>query len=157
SRLDLGLQAGAIITGNIMALLPGRPLVSSLQDGISGSYVSSSARLLEDFFTLGAIISGVGAVAYTAVRLGVGMDLDNLPSTGSAVDPWVLIRAAGIAVAIAVSLTAPPLFLPAIGVMGAFFWLFSAGARADLVSPAMVGAVAGAGSTGMIGHKLARR
>ncbi|QRN81911.1 MAG: threonine/serine exporter family protein, partial [Nocardiopsis sp. BM-2018] len=47
TEMDLGLQAGAIITGNIMALLPGRPLVSSIQDGISGSYVSAAARLLE--------------------------------------------------------------------------------------------------------------
>ncbi|MFC7741434.1 threonine/serine exporter ThrE family protein [Nocardiopsis composta] len=157
SQLDLGLQAGAIITGNIMALLPGRPLVSSLQDGISGSYVSSSARLLEVFFTLGAIISGVGAVAYTAVRLGVGMDLDNLPSAGTAVDPWVLIGAAGIAMAFAVSLTVPPRMLPAIGAMGVVIWLIYAGARAAFDTPAVVGAVAGAVAIGMIGHWLARR
>ncbi|WP_046468192.1 threonine/serine exporter family protein [Allosalinactinospora lopnorensis] len=157
SELDLGLHAGAVITGNIMALLPGRPLVSSLQDGISGSYVSSSARLLEVFFTLGAIISGVGAVAYTAVRLGVDMDLDNLPSAGTSVEAAVLIGAAGIAMAFAVSLAVPPRILPMIGGMGVLIWLIYAGTRSVLEAPPIMGTVAGAIAIGMVGHWLARQ
>ncbi|MDA8371517.1 MAG: threonine/serine exporter family protein [Nocardiopsaceae bacterium] len=157
AQMDLGLQAGAVITGNIMALLPGRPLVSSLQDGISGSYVSSAARLLEVFLTLGAIVSGVGAVAYTAVRLGVGMDLDNLPSAGMSIEPAVLIGAAGIAMAFAVSLTVPPRMLPAIGMMGVMIWLIYAGMRAVLDAPPIMGTVAGAMAVGVVGHTLARR
>ncbi|GAA3721376.1 uncharacterized membrane protein YjjP (DUF1212 family) [Spinactinospora alkalitolerans] len=157
SELDLGLQAGAVITGNIMALLPGRPLVSSLQDGISGSYVSSAARLLEVFFTLGAIVSGVGAVAYTAVRLGVGIDLENLPSAGTDMDLPVLIGAAGIAVAFAVSLAVPIRMLPAIGLMGVLIWVTYAGLRGLLDVPPIVGTVAGAMAVGVISHWLARR
>lgn len=154
---DLGLYAGAIITGNIMALLPGRPLVASLQDGISGSYVSASARLLEVFFTLGAIISGVGVVAYTAVQLGVDMDLDNLPSAGMSVDLPVLVGAAGIATAFAVSLAVPPRMLPAIAVMGVIIWLLYAGVRTAFGAPPIMGTVAGAGAIGVIGHALSRR
>ena len=157
TTLDLGLQAGAIITGNIMALLPGRPLVSSLQDGISGSYVSAAARLLETFFTLGAIVSGVGAVAYTAMRLGVNMDLDNLPSAGTSLDVPVLVGAAGIAMAFAISLAVPPRMLPAIGAMGVMIWLIYAGLRALLEVPPVIGTVAGAVAVGMVGHWLARR
>ncbi|WP_017559463.1 threonine/serine exporter family protein [Nocardiopsis baichengensis] len=157
SVLDLGLNAGAIITGNIMALLPGRPLVASLQDGISGSYVSASARLLEVFFTLGAIISGVGAVAYTAVELGVGMDLNNLPTAGKSVDAMVLVGAAGIAMAFAVSLTVPPRMLPAIGVMGVVIWLLYAGVRTLFGAPPIMGTVAGAVAIGVMGHWLSRR
>ncbi|MFC3996372.1 threonine/serine exporter ThrE family protein [Nocardiopsis sediminis] len=157
AQLDLGLHAGAIITGNIMALLPGRPLVSSLQDGVSGSFVSASARLLETFFTLGAIVSGVGAVAYTAVRLGVNMELENLPSAGTSVDVPVLVGAAGIAMAFAVSLTVPPRMLPSIGVLGVVIWLIYAGVRIALDTPPIMGTVVGAVVIGMAGHWLAMR
>ncbi|RCV52436.1 threonine/serine exporter family protein [Marinitenerispora sediminis] len=159
SELDLGLQAGAVITGNIMALLPGRPLVSSLQDGISGSYVSASARLLEVFFTLGAIVSGVGAVAYTAVRLGVDMKLDSLPSAGTSLEPAVLLSAAGIAVAFAISLAVPPRMLPATAVMGILIWVVYAtlASPATLHVPPVVGTAAGAVVIGVISHWLARR
>ncbi len=157
NELDLGLHAGAIITGNIMALLPGRALVASLQDGISGSYVSSSARLLEVFFTLGAIMAGVGAVAYTAVQLGVDMDLDNLPTAGTTIDLAVLIGAAGIAMTFAVSLAVPPRILPMIGGMGVAIWLIYAGTRQALEVPPAVGAVTGAVVIGVAGHWLSRR
>ncbi|RNL87016.1 threonine/serine exporter family protein [Halostreptopolyspora alba] len=157
NQMDLGLHAGAIITGNIMALLPGRALVASLQDGISGSYVSSSARLLEVFFTLGAIMSGVGAVAYTAVQLGVNMDLDSLPTAGTTIDAAVLIGAAGIAMTFAVSLAVPPRILPMIGGMGVFIWLIYAGTRQAFEVPTAVGSVAGAVVIGMAGHWLSRR
>ncbi|MDA0564571.1 threonine/serine exporter family protein [Streptomonospora sp. S1-112] len=156
-RMDLNLQAGAVITGNIMALLPGRPLVSSLQEAIAGSYVSSSARLLEVFFTLGAIISGVGAVAYTAVRLGVNVNLEDLPGADASVALPVLIGAAGIAMAFAVSLTVPPRMLPWIGVMGVMIWVIYAGVRAFLDAPPILGTVAGAVAVGVVGHALARR
>lgn len=157
TELDLGLQAGAIITGNIMALLPGRPLVASLQDGVSGSYVSATARLLETFFTLGAIVSGVGAVAYIAVRLGLGVDLDDLPTAGTSMEPWVLVGAAGIAMAFAISLAVPPRILPAIGVMGVVIWVIYAGMRSTFDVPPLMGTVAGAVAVGVVGHWLARR
>ncbi|MEY9211285.1 threonine/serine exporter family protein [Thermobifida halotolerans] len=156
-ELDLGLRANAVITGSIMALLPGRPLVSSLQDGISGAYVSSSARLLEVFFTLGAIVTGVSAVAYTAIRLGVYVDLDNLPSAGTSMEPAVLAGAAGIAVAFGISLVVPVRTLPPIGVMGVLIWLCYAGVREALALPPVVGTAAGAVAIGVIGHWLARR
>ncbi|RKS09527.1 uncharacterized membrane protein YjjP (DUF1212 family) [Nocardiopsis sp. Huas11] len=157
SELGLGLQAGAIITGNIMALLPGRPLVSSLQDGISGSYVSSAARLLETFFILGAIVTGVAAVAYTAQRLGVAIDLESLPSAGTSMDPPVLIGAACIAMAFAISLAVPPKMLPAIGVLGVMIWVIYAWLRSATDVPPVVGTLAGAVAVGVVGHWLARR
>src|SRR5690606_464303 len=128
-ELDLGLRANAVITGSIMALLPGRPLVSSLQDGVSGAFVSAAARLLEVFFTLGAIVAGVGAVAYTAVRLGLYVDLDNLPSAGTSMEPVVLAGAAGIAIAFAVSLVAPGRTVRPIGLTRVRFWPGYAGLR----------------------------
>ncbi|GAA1076433.1 threonine/serine exporter family protein [Nocardiopsis metallicus] len=157
TEMDLGLQAGAIITGNIMALLPGRPLVSSIQDGISGSYVSAAARLLETFFILGAIVSGVVTVAYTATRLGVDLDLENLPSAGTSLEVPVLVGAAGIAMAFAISLAVPPRMLPTIGAMGVMIWLIYAGLRLLLEVPPVVGTVVGAVAVGVVGHWLARR
>src|SRR5690606_26991263 len=106
-----------------------RPLVSSLQDGISGAYVSAAARLLEVFFTLGAIVAGVGAVAYTAVRLGLYVDLDNLPSAGTSLEPVVLTAAAGLALAFAVSLVAPGRTVRPIGLTRVRFWPGYAGLR----------------------------
>ncbi|GAB2501159.1 threonine/serine exporter family protein [Nocardiopsis aegyptia] len=156
SELALGLQAGAIITGNIMALLPGRPLVSSIQDGISGSYVSSAARLLETFFILGAIVTGVAAVAYTAQEIGVAIDLESLPSAGTSMEPLVLVGAAGIAMAFAISLAVPPRMLPAIGVLGVMIWIIYAWLRSATDVPAVVGTVAGAIAVGVVGHWLAR-
>ncbi|WP_232832310.1 threonine/serine exporter ThrE family protein [Nocardiopsis sp. FIRDI 009] len=157
AELELGLQASAIITGNIMALLPGRPLVSSLQDGISGFYVSAAARLLETFFILGAIVSGVAAVAYTAIRLGVHINLDSLPSAGTSLEVPVLFGAAGIAMAFAISLAVPPRLLPAIGLLGVLIWVIYAGLRDTLEVPPVVGTVAGAVAVGVFGHWLARR
>ncbi|MFW6640970.1 threonine/serine ThrE exporter family protein [Nocardiopsis algeriensis] len=156
NELALGLQAGAIITGNIMALLPGRPLVASLQDGISGTYVSASARLLETFFILGAIVSGVGAVAYVALRLGVSIDLDSLPSAGTSMELPVLVGAAGIAVAFAVSLVVPLRILPWVALMGVMIWTIYASMRSLLEVPPVVGTVVGAIAVGMVGHWLAR-
>lgn len=156
-ELELGLRANAVITGSIVALLPGRPLVSSLQDGISGAYVSAAARLLEVFFTLGAIVAGVGAVAYTAVRLGLYVDLDNLSSAGTSLEPVVLAAAAGLALAFAVSLVAPVRALLPIGAMGVLIWVCYAGLRELLAVPPVVGTGAGAVVVGVIGHWLARR
>lgn len=161
SLAGLGVSAGAVIIGNIMALLPGRPLVSSLQEGISGTYVSGSARLLEVFFTLGAIVSGVGAVAYVALQLGVDMQLNQLPSASPdltiGVLVPVLIGAAGIAMAFAVSLAVPPQILPAIGMMGILIWFIHASMRTLFDVPALLATVLGAIAIGMIGHWLARR
>ncbi|MBR8744120.1 threonine/serine exporter family protein [Nocardiopsis sp. MG754419] len=156
TTMELGLQAGAIITGNIMALLPGRPLVATVQDGISGSYVSAAARLLETFFILGAIVSGVGAVAYTAMRLGTGMELENLPSAGTSLEFPVLVGAAGIAMAFAISLAVPPKMLPTIGAMGVMIWVIYAGLRSLLEVPPVVGTLVGAVAVGVVGHWMAR-
>jgi uncharacterized membrane protein YjjP (DUF1212 family) len=157
TTMGWGLQANAIITGNIIALLPGRPLVSSLQDGISGSYVSAAARLLETFFILGAIVIGVVTVAYTATRLSIDLDLDNLPTAGDSMEIPVLIGAAAIAIAFAISLAVPPRMLPTIGVLGVLIWVIYASVRSQLGVPPVVGTVVGAITVGVVGHWLARR
>ena len=73
-------QASTIVTGAIVALLPGRPLVASIQDGITGDLVSAAARLLEVFFIVAAIVAGVGVVVYVAVQVGVPIDVSHLPT-----------------------------------------------------------------------------
>ncbi|WP_017569680.1 threonine/serine exporter family protein, partial [Nocardiopsis halotolerans] len=105
----------------------------------------------------GAIVSGVAAVAYTALRLGVNIDLEDLPSAGTSVEALVLIGAAGIAMAFAISLAVPPRMLPMIGVLGVMIWLIYANLRELLDVPAVVGTVAGAMAVGVVGHWLARR
>ncbi|MGH3747499.1 MAG: threonine/serine exporter family protein, partial [Micromonosporaceae bacterium] len=94
----LAATPSAVVSGALMALLPGRPLVASVQDGISGAFVSSGARLLEVFFIGAAIVSGAGMTMYLAARLGVTGRLDALPVFEAGLEPGQIVGAAGIAV-----------------------------------------------------------
>ncbi|MGH3716346.1 MAG: threonine/serine ThrE exporter family protein [Micromonosporaceae bacterium] len=151
----ISLPASAVTTGAIMALLPGRPLVASVQDGITGAYVSSAARLLEVFYTVAAIVSGVGLSVYAATRLGVTMPLGSLPSTELSSGPAQLLGAVGISVTFAMSLLAPlgAVFTSAIG--GGLIWLTYVLLRTHEVPPVMAAGVAAA-LVGLLAHLFAR-
>src|SRR5690606_38364466 len=58
----VNVKASAVITGGLFALLPGRALVASVQDGLTGFYITASARLL--------------VVLYFGVQLGAGLNPD---------------------------------------------------------------------------------
>ncbi|MEV7724380.1 threonine/serine exporter family protein [Streptomyces sp. NPDC087917] len=77
AALGVGLQlapidvrASAVITGGLFALLPGRALVAAVQDGLTGYYITASARLLEVMYLFIGIIMGVLVVIYLGVHLG---------------------------------------------------------------------------------------
>ncbi|MCY0935538.1 threonine/serine exporter family protein [Streptomyces sp. H34-S4] len=67
---DLDVRSSAVITGGLFALLPGRALVAAVQDGLTGYYITASARLLEVMYFFIAIIMGVLAVLYIGLQLG---------------------------------------------------------------------------------------
>lgn len=67
---DLDLRSSAIITGGLFALLPGRALVAAVQDGLTGYYITASARLLEVMYLFIGIIMGVLVVLYAGLQLG---------------------------------------------------------------------------------------
>nr|WP_086567619.1 threonine/serine exporter family protein [Streptomyces alboverticillatus] len=70
SRPDI--QASAVITGGLFALIPGRALVAGVQDGLTGFYITAAARLLEVGYLIVGIVCGVLVVLYGGVHIGGG-------------------------------------------------------------------------------------
>ncbi|MCP9949410.1 threonine/serine ThrE exporter family protein [Actinomadura madurae] len=149
-------QAATIVTGAILALLPGRPLVASIQDGITGDLVSAGARVLEVFFMIAAIVAGLGAVVYLAVSLGVPIDVRHLPTPSAKLEPVAVIAAAAISLTFAVSLATPRDVLAATALGGALIWVLYVLARGWDVPPVLAAAVA-ATIVGVAASWLARR
>ncbi|KUL42653.1 threonine/serine ThrE exporter family protein [Streptomyces regalis] len=70
------VKASAVITGGLFALLPGRALVAGVQDGLTGFYITASARLLEVMYFFVGIVVGVLVILYFGVNLGAELDPD---------------------------------------------------------------------------------
>ncbi|WP_181446525.1 threonine/serine ThrE exporter family protein [Streptomyces sp. NTH33] len=70
------VKASAVITGGLFALLPGRALVASVQDGLTGFYITAAARLLEVMYFFVGIVTGVLLVLYFGVKLGAQLNPD---------------------------------------------------------------------------------
>src|SRR5690606_34013133 len=70
------VKASAVITGGLFALLPGRALVAGVQDGLTGFYITASARLLEVLYFFVGIVAGVLTVLYFGVQLGAKLNPD---------------------------------------------------------------------------------
>ena len=58
--VDAPVQASAVVVGAVVALLPGRPMVACVQDGIAGEYVTATGQALRDLLHLAAVVSGIG-------------------------------------------------------------------------------------------------
>ncbi|WP_149184521.1 threonine/serine exporter ThrE family protein [Streptomyces sp. TRM49041] len=74
SLLHAGLRPSAVITGGLFALIPGRALVAAVQDGLTGFYITASARLLEVAYFFVAIVVGVLTTLYVGVQLGAELN-----------------------------------------------------------------------------------
>ncbi|MEV4944148.1 threonine/serine exporter family protein [Streptomyces sp. NPDC053755] len=72
--LHADLLPSAVITGGLFALIPGRALVAAVQDGLTGFYITASARLLEVGYFFVAIVVGVLSVLYVAVQFGAQLN-----------------------------------------------------------------------------------
>ncbi|SNT18754.1 Uncharacterized membrane protein YjjP, DUF1212 family [Actinomadura meyerae] len=149
-------NASTIVTGAILALLPGRPLVASIQDGITGDLVSAGARVLEVFFMIAAIVAGLGAIVYLAVNMDVAIDVKHLPTPAAELRPIAVLAAAGISLTFAVSLAAPRAVLLASAMGGALIWVLYVMARGWNIPPVLAAAVA-ATVVGTAANWLARR
>lgn len=77
SGLTADIRAGAVITGGLFALIPGRALVAAVHDGLTGFYITASARLLEVVYLIVAIVCGVLMVLYVGDELGAQLDPEN--------------------------------------------------------------------------------
>jgi uncharacterized membrane protein YjjP (DUF1212 family) len=73
---NVDVKASAVITGGLFALLPGRALVAGVQDGLTGFYITASARLLEVMYFFVGIVVGVLVILYFGVNLGAELNPD---------------------------------------------------------------------------------
>ncbi|GAA2632990.1 threonine/serine exporter family protein [Actinomadura fulvescens] len=119
---DVPVAAGPVIVGVVIALIPGRALVVSMQDGIAGDLVTGTTRLVEVLFMIAAILAGIGAVTYLAARLGVPVPLENLPQAPSSFGLAQWSGAAAIAVAFAVFHLVPRAYLLPAALGGVLSW-----------------------------------
>ncbi|MET9377636.1 threonine/serine exporter family protein [Streptomyces sp. NPDC003035] len=76
TMLHADLRPSAVITGGLFALIPGRALVAAVQDGLTGFYITASARLLEVGYFFVAIVVGVLSVLYVAVQFDAQLSPD---------------------------------------------------------------------------------
>ncbi|RFU42966.1 threonine/serine exporter family protein [Actinomadura logoneensis] len=149
-------HASTIVTGAILALLPGRPLVASVQDGITGDLVSAGARLLEVFFIIAAIVAGLGVVVYVAVRLNVDINVAHMPVSPALLRPVPIIAAALVALTFAVCLAVPRDVLIPAALGGGLIWVLYVVLLNWKVTPVLASAVS-AIVVGVFGSLLARR
>lgn len=147
---DAPVASGAVIVGVVIALIPGRALVVSMQDGIAGDLVTGTTRLVEVLFVIAAILSGIGAVIYLAARLGLPISLGDLPQAPSRLAVPQSIGAAAIAAAFAVFHLVPRAYLAPIAVGGMVSWtVFVEMRQLDLPSaPATAIAATAVGAAG---------
>ncbi|WP_330338599.1 threonine/serine ThrE exporter family protein [Streptomyces sp. NBC_00557] len=76
SLAHVDVKASAVVTGGLFALLPGRALVAGVQDGLTGFYITASARLLEVLYFFVGIVAGVLVVLYFGVKVGGSLNPD---------------------------------------------------------------------------------
>lgn len=119
---DAHLQPPLVVAGGIMVLVPGYALVASVRDAITGFPISGSARGLEVLLTVTGIVTGVAAMLYVAVSVGVVPDLGVL-QTAPLGQSAVQVAAAGVAAALyATAALVPRRSLVYSGLVGAAGW-----------------------------------
>lgn len=145
-----------IVAGGIMVLVPGYALVASVQDALTGFPISGTARGLEVLLTAAGIITGVAAVLYVAVSVGIPLRLASVVTTPIGQVP-IQVTAAGVAAGLYASATSVPRrSVPYAGAVGAAGWaafLLLRHAGLSIVAGTAVAAVL----IGAAGHALARR
>ncbi|MFI6496214.1 threonine/serine exporter ThrE family protein [Nonomuraea typhae] len=120
---EVPVPASAVVVGAVIALLPGRPLVACVQDGIAGEYVTATARLTEVVFIVAAVVSGIGSMLALAVKLGVPITVDNVPVAPLSMATPQLVGATGVSLTFAVALLVPPRFLLPGALGGLLIWV----------------------------------
>ncbi|MFV0134511.1 threonine/serine exporter family protein [Streptomyces sp. HMX87] len=148
-------KASAVITGGLFALLPGRALVAGVQDGLTGFYITASARLLEVMYFFVSIVAGVLMVLYFGVQMGAKLNPDDKLGTGD--QPVVQICAAMmLSLAFAVLLQQERSTVLAVTLNGGVAWsVFGAMHLAGDISP-VASTAAAAGLVGLFGQLMSR-
>lgn len=153
--LEADVKASAVITGGLFALLPGRALVAAVQDGLTGYYITASARLLEVMYLFIGIIIGVLVVLYLGLQLGAQPNAEEVLQITQR--PLVQIAASMVLVCtFAVLLQTERRTVLIVSLNGGVAWVtFGALHYAGDVPPVPSTAVA-AGLVGLFGQLLSR-
>jgi uncharacterized membrane protein YjjP (DUF1212 family) len=149
------VKASAVITGGLFALLPGRALVAGVQDGLTGFYITASARLLEVMYFFVGIVTGVLVMLYVGVQLGAHLNpdeaLSNVPRP-----LWQIGASMLLSLAFAVLLQQERSTVLAVTLNGGVAWsVYGAMHYTGEISPVASTAVA-AGLVGLFGQLLSR-
>ncbi|MFF7314596.1 threonine/serine exporter family protein [Streptomyces sp. NPDC008137] len=153
--VHVDVNASAVITGGLFALLPGRALVAGVQDGLTGFYITASARLLEVLYFFVGIVAGVLLVLYFGVQLGARLNPD--AALGVSDDPVLLIGASMLlSLAFAVLLQQERSTVIWVTLNGGVAWIvYGAMHYAGEISP-VASTAAAAGLVGLFGQLLSR-
>ncbi|MCQ4044552.1 threonine/serine exporter ThrE family protein [Streptantibioticus rubrisoli] len=149
------VQSSAVITGGLYALIPGRALVAGVQDGLTGFYITASARLLEVMYLIVGIVFGVTMVLYVGVSLHAQLNPDEALHTYQNA-PVQLVAAMTLTLAFAVLLQCERSVLPIVTLNGGVAWVvYGALHYQASLSPIAATAIA-AGLVGLFGQLLSR-
>ena len=152
--LDVDVRTSAVITGGLFALLPGRALVASVQDGLTGFYINSVARLFEVLYIAVAIICGVALVLHIGLRFGVSLDAGSVAAIP--VRPAIqFFASAALALTYGILLQVRRLILLYVTVGGALGWA-CAGAIGNAGFPRALSILVTTGLIGLGGQLAAR-
>ncbi|MFI6252541.1 threonine/serine exporter ThrE family protein [Streptomyces sp. NPDC051016] len=151
----IDVAASAVVTGGLFALLPGRALVAGVQDGLTGFYITASARLLEVMYFFVGIVIGVLTVLYFGLKLGGRLNPDVALNTSDR--PLLQIAASMVlSLTFAVLLQQERSTVLAVTLNGGVAWsVYGAMHYAGEISPVASTAVA-AGLVGLFGQLLSR-
>ncbi len=149
------LQSSAVITGGLFALLPGRALVAAVQDGLTGFYITASARLLEVVYLIVGIVIGVTLVLYVGVHSGARLNPDQALRAYDR--PWVQLPAAMVlTLAFAVLLQCERKVLVIATLNGGVAWTVFGVLHQRAGGNQVVCTAAAAGLVGLFGQLMAR-
>ncbi|MFF4120165.1 threonine/serine exporter family protein [Streptomyces sp. NPDC001714] len=155
SLAHVDVAASAVVTGGLFALLPGRALVAGVQDGLTGFYITASARLLEVMYFFVGIVIGVLTVLYFGVKLGGRLNPD-AALVGSERPLLQIAASMVLSLTFAVLLQQERSTVLAVTLNGGVAWcVYGAMHYAGGISPVASTAVA-AGLVGLFGQLLSR-
>jgi uncharacterized membrane protein YjjP (DUF1212 family) len=151
-----GVQASAVITGGLFTLLPGRALVAAVQDGLTGFYITASARLLEVMYLVVGIVIGVTVILYAGFTV-LGADLNPDQALRAYDRPWVqLLAAMVLTLAFAVLLQCERGVLPLVTLNGGIAWTVYGVLHQQAGGNQVAATAAAAGLVGLFGQLMAR-